>query len=338
MTPSAPEPSAQNAPLEGPGRWRETKGAPERAVEVRLGTDTLVIRDPGGSPLSHWVLAGITESGPAAAPVFAASAETGETLTFDDAQLVAALRSAARPVRLSPSVPPAAAARGRSFAAPLALLALLGAGIAFGPDLIRAQAARMMPPEKAEETGDRMLLDLMEARGGGLCSGQDGLRTLERIAEPLVGADARPVRTRVLELGEVPVAMLPGRTVVLDRAMIAEAADPAEIAGWIALALERDAVGDLMRVAGPVQDLRYIFTGDIGAPALARATDAAIVPPAPEEATAAAGRIAGLGIDPGSFVTALRHRGLDILPPSVDAPAPLAIPAADWDALADICD
>ena len=337
MTPSDPEPSDATTPREGPGFWRETAQAPERAVRVRLGTDTLVIRDVTGAPLSHWVLAGITESGPATAPVFSASAETGETLTLDDADLSAALRTAARPVRLAPAaVPPPP--RGRSFAAPLLLFSLLGTGIAFGPDFIRAQAERMMPPEKAEEIGDRMLLDLMEAEGGGLCTGQDGLRTLDRIARSVVRPEARPVRMRVLDLGDIPVVMLPGRTIVFDRAVIAEAADPAEVAGWIALALERNAVSELMRVAGPVQDLRFIFTGEIGTPALARAIDAARVAPAPEEALAAATRIADLGIDPGSFVTALRHRGLAVLPPSVDAPAIPAVPAADWDALAEICD
>ncbi len=336
MQHSDSESSDATAPREGLGRWRETQETAERTVAVRLGADTLVISEPGGAPLSHWVLTGITEAGPATAPVFAASAETGETLTLEDPALTAALRAAARPARLVPDAVPTAPRR-RSFITPLLLFALIAAAIAFGPDRIRAQAERMMPPEKAEETGDRMLLDLMEAQDGGLCTGQDGLGTLDAIARQIVRPEAPPVRMRVLELGDIPVAMLPGRTIVLDSAVISEAADPGEIAGWIAIALERNAVSELMRVAGTLQDLRFIFTGDIGDAALDRATETALVPPSPDEAVTAATRIAGLGIDPGSFVTALRHRGLDLVPPPVDGPAAPAIPAADWAALAEIC-
>lgn len=337
MTSSGSELPGEFSQPEGPGRWRETATAPERVVRVTLGSGTLVIRDPGGAPLSHWMLDGMRESGRAAAPVFMAGAESGESLAIDDPGLIAALRATARPARGAPAAE-AVPKQTRARVGPILVLGLLAAGLAFGPDLVRDQARRMMSPEKAEETGDRMLLDLMESNGGGLCTGQDGLRTLERIARPLAKPDTRPTRIRVLELGEIPVAMLPGRTVVLARAIIAEAADPGEIAGWIALALERDPVGDLIRVAGPVGDLRYIFTGEIGAPALARATDAALVLPAPDAARMAADRIASIGIDPGSFVNSLRRHGLDVVPPGVEGTAAPALPAADWDALADICD
>ena len=38
-----------------------------------------------------------------------------------------------------------------------------------------------------------------------------------------------------MNLGSVPVALLPGPTVVLGKGTLEQAEDPAEIAGWLAL-------------------------------------------------------------------------------------------------------
>jgi hypothetical protein len=156
---------------------------------------------------------------------------------------------------------------------PLLLICALAALAAAAPRLIRAEAARLVPPEQAAEIGDRMLIVLIE-RQGPPCNAAEGAEALARLAAAIDPAD--PPRLRVLELGETPAAVLPGGTVLLDPALAASAE---AAAGWAASALARDPVAELLANAGPAADLRYLLTGSFDDAAIARAAAAAILPP-----------------------------------------------------------
>jgi hypothetical protein len=207
------------------------------------------------------------------ATIYAMTPVGGETLTIRDSDMVEAIAEVAR----AHAAPAPARRRRRLPLVPLLVLAALATAAGFAPGLIRAQAARLVPPEKAEEFGDRMLLGVMEARGGS-CNEPAGRRALGRLALEI--DPASPPRLRVLDLGAAPAVALPGGTVQIDRTALARAAEPAEVAGWATAALAADPVAALMRAAGPISDLRYIFTGALGEPALERATRAVLAPPA----------------------------------------------------------
>ena len=96
---------------------------------------------------------------------------------------------------------------------PILALAAAVALFAFAPRLIRAATVRLIPPEQAEEIGDRMLIALIEAHGPP-CAGPDGERALGRLAAALDPSD--PPRLRVMDLGAGTVAALPGRTILID--------------------------------------------------------------------------------------------------------------------------
>jgi hypothetical protein len=130
----------------------------------------------------------------------------------------------------------------------------------------------MVPPEQAEEIGDRMLLVLIE-EGGAICAEPGGQRLLDRIA---AGAVTPAPRVRVLGLGGGVALALPGGTLALERAAITQATDASAVAQWIAAgSAGEDPVVALMRAAGPWANLRQIFTGDPGAAAITRAVSAA---------------------------------------------------------------
>jgi hypothetical protein len=267
-------------------------------VVVSFGNATLVLTDLEERPLGHWALAGVQVTGrEGAATVYAMTPEGGETLTIRDSDMVEAIAEVAR----AHAAPAPARRRRRLPLVPLLVLAALAVAAGFAPGLIRAQAARLVPPEKAEEFGDRMLLGVMEARGGS-CNEPAGRRALGRLALEI--DPATPPRLRVLDLGATPAVALPGGTVLIDRTALARAAEPAEVAGWAAAALAADPVAALMRAAGPISDLRYIFTGALGEPALERATRAVLSPPAE---------------------------------PAVAPPVATDLSAAEWEALRDAC-
>jgi len=325
--------------LEALGQWRESAGAPPREVVVSFGDATLVLTDLAERPLGHWALAGVQAVGrDGEATVFAIGPD-GETLAIRDRDMVEAIAAVSRGGEIAAAAParPAPPAAPRR-TVPLLLAALaLAVLAAYGPTLVEAQAARMAPPEAVEEFGDRMLLQIMATRGA-LCAEPSGARALEALALRVGDGTSLP-RLRALDLGPAPVALLPGPTVALGRAALERAEDPAELAGWIAVALSREAMQPgaerLMRAAGPLASLRYVFTGRLSEAALARAAAAALAPPAPEEIAAAFDRLRGAGLATAPFADGLRRAGLDA-PPAVADGAP-ALADREWVALQGLC-
>ena len=193
--------------------------------------------------------------------------------------------------------------------------------------------ARLVPPEKAAELGDRMLIALIEHHGPP-CAGPHDERALAALATRLAPDD--PPRLRVLDLGHSPAVALPGGTLILDRAALA--ARPEETAGWAALALERDPVAALVANAGVMASLGYLARGDFREAVLARAAEAPAPPPDAAKSARVRARLESAGIDPAAFpaappppstaTVAERPRNTLRLPPLTDA---------DRTALASIC-
>lgn len=314
--------------LEAPGRWRETPDSTSRDVVVTVGERTLILSDHAERPLAHWALAGVQAVDRRGdATVYAMTRGAGETLEISDPDMIAAI------AEITGGRPAAVAPRRRPRLVPWLVAAALVAALAvFGPGLVRGQAVRMVPPERAQELGELMLLTLMEA-GGGLCAAPEGQRALDRVAARV----ASPVpRVRVLDLGGAPVAALPGGLVLLDRGLVEAAPATAELAGWIAVGQGRAPLPELMQAIGPRRSLGYVFTGDIAAPALADAARAAPRPPDAAEAAASAALLAAAGIDPAGFVAALLREGLPAPDAGGSPSEPLALPG-DATAVAATC-
>lgn len=276
--------------LQAPGLWRESAGEPPRAVTVTLGSTTLVLRGERGQVLDHWSLAGIRVIGETeGATRYAILAEDGETLEIRDEAMTRAIADAALDFD-TPFAGPPPAHRARLSISGMILVILAFALVFQGPELIRAQAARMVPPAQAREFGDRMLLAILEDNGP-LCSDPEGARALASL-----GARIAPGASfRVLDLGYGRlVSALPGPTVLIDRSALARARGPEQLAGWVAQALG-PAPGEtqtqaLIRAIGPVAALGYVFRGTLSDATLARAAEAALAPPAtPETYPPAAG-------------------------------------------------
>ena len=288
--------------------WRESVEAEPRAVTVTLGERTLMFIDAADRPVGHWARAGIRAVGGAGpATRYAILADAEETLEIRDPAMKAALDAGARGF---PGPAPGAPAPERRRRPPWGMLlggVLAAALLAEAPELIRGQAARMVPPAQARDFGDRMLHALVEERGP-VCATPVGAPALGAFA-----AAAAPGTTlRVLDLrGAALAAALPGPLVLIDGGALARASGPAELAGWIAQALGPNPgpgqVRALMEAVGPLADLRYVFTGTLSEADLARAAAAAVAPPA--------------------------------RPDSVPGPGEAArFPEADWQALRRICD
>jgi hypothetical protein len=297
--------------LEASGVWRDAPGAHPREVIVSFGRTTLVLSDLDERPLAHWALAG--------------------TQAIRDRDMIEAIAAVSRAAEHAG--PRAVPAPPRPVLGPMLVLAAMVAVVAYGPGLIRGQARRMVPPELAEELGERMLIGVMET-GGELCTGAAGRRALGRIVERL--GPGTGFRVAVLDLGEAPVAALPGGLLLVGRGTIAEAASPDVVAGWIALAAGRAPLDSLMQSAGPFGDLAFMVTGRIGEAALGRAAADALRPPAPEEVAAAMLRLQDAGIDPAPFGVAAGGIDAAAVPHPATGEEPL-LDSGDWAGVKEVC-
>ena len=298
--------------LEATGLWRESREAPPREVIVSFGNATLTLKDLADAPLGHWALAGVAAlRREGTATVYSMTADGAETLEIGDPAMTAAIAAVTRADLLPRR-------RRRRFPfAPLLLLAALGAAAWAARDVLRPDPSLLVPPARAAEIGDRMLVTLVEQHGRP-CSGAAGTAALARLAERL--APTAPPRLLIMPLGGVPSAALPGGTILLDASL---ATGPAEaLAGWAALALARNPPRALLAGAGPVAGARYLLSGAFDDAAIAHAAEAALVPPSAAEAGPALARLAAAGIDPRPFAAALAAVGLPVdLPPDGGAPA-----------------
>lgn len=265
--------------LEALGLWREGPDAPAREVVVSFGKATLLLTDASEAPLGHWALAGLQEIGTRdGATVYAMTPDGAETLAIHDADMIRAIAE----VRCElPPWPDLAAPppRRRGWVGRALAVAVLAALVVYVPDVLTWLATAMVPPEQAEELGDRVLLALME-EGGALCADPAAQPVLDRIAAVAL-PEAAP-RIRVLDLGLAQAVALPGGVVLVGRSAIGEKPDAARIAGLIAAAgLAENPVAVLMRVAGPWASLRQTLAGDPGAAAIGRAAVAIRSAPGP---------------------------------------------------------
>lgn len=256
--------------LEAIGQWREAPDAPPREVVVSFGKATLILTDPSDVALAHWAFAALQVVGDRdGATIYAVDPRSGETLSIRDPEMVAAIAEITRELPAWPGT--TGRRRRRNLFVPLVALVALVAALVWGPELLRRLAVAMVPPEQAEELGDRVLLALIET-GGAICAEPPGQRVIDRIAFAV--ASPAP-RVRVLDLGGGGPAMLPGGAVILDRTAVTTATGADAIARAIAAAAAEDPLATLMQAAGPIGNLRHIFTGDPGPAAITR-TAAAI--------------------------------------------------------------
>ena len=86
--------------------------------------------------------------------------------------------------------------------------------------------ARLVPERWEVAFGEALTGDF----GGKACSGAAGQRALDDLASRLA-MDGKPVRVRVIDLGMVNAAALPGRQIVIFEGLLKQAKSPDEVAG-----------------------------------------------------------------------------------------------------------
>ncbi|EAQ04874.1 hypothetical protein OB2597_06310 [Pseudooceanicola batsensis HTCC2597] len=330
--------------LSAAGLWRDTPEAQRRDVTATIGQETLTLTDPQGRPLAHWSIAAIGRANPGETPaVFHPDGDPGETLELDEtqAEMIAALdrmRTLVERRRPHPG-------RLRLVILVAVLLAVVGGGVFWLPDAMRRHAVSVVPKAKRAEIGE-MLKDEIARVSGPPCNRPEGQAALDRLARR-VAPDEPGLNVQVVRQGVTGALLLPGRAMLLNRALIEDYEEPDVVAGYMVAELHRAASGDplagLLDRAGLAASFRLLTTGDLPRGALRNYAEHLLTGNrARPLAEALLPRFEAAGVRSSPYAYALDVTGESVLelieadPHAGEAPPPL-LRDADWLRLQTIC-
>ncbi|TCM76192.1 hypothetical protein [Rhodovulum steppense] len=327
--------------LESPGIWREHAGAQRRNVILSFGDASLVVSDTADRVLTHWSLAALDRLNPGETPaLYAPDTDSDETLEVDEPLMIEALETVRAAVTRNRPHP------GRLRLTIFAAIAagIVGLGTFWLPGALVRHTVSVVPPQVRAEIG-RDLLDRVTRVAGQPCARPGGARALDRLAERLLpGSGARVV---VLPSGMPRAAHLPGRVILLNRALVEDHDDPAAVAGFIlaesARAARADPLAVLLKEAGVLATFRLLTSGHLPERAMERhARTILTAPPLPLPDDALIDRFARANVPSGPYAYALdisgeRVLGLIEADPMRGKLAPPLISDGDWVQLQAIC-
>jgi len=328
--------------LEASALYRPAPGEQRREVIVSLGEATLMISDTRGTALTHWSLPALECLRPAGAEegaLYRPAPDAGETLEIDDPVMIAALdrvKAALDRARPHPG-------RLRQVLIGATVVALLALAIFWLPGALISRTAGIVPFAKRAEIGRELAADMRPVTGAP-CDGAAGRRALARMKQRLMGVG--PTEIQVLPAGVPGSTHLPGRLILLDKALVEGEDDPAVIAGYILREAEAAARADpleaLLHHAGFFATLRLLTTGELPEGALRRYADTLLTRPAPalpDEALLARFERAELPATPYAYAvdpTGESTLALIEADPVADGGRPV-LSDGEWVALQNIC-
>ncbi|QFT94032.1 hypothetical protein FIU86_14375 [Roseovarius sp. THAF9] len=248
--------------LEASGLWRASPDTQRVDVYVSLGDATLTILDRREQPLTHWSLAAIARANPGKRPaLYHPDGDAGETLELgDDASevidAIEKLRTAVDRARPHPG-----RLRLVMFLGSLAAVAALAT--LWLPGALRDHATKVLPDVKRDEIGQALRRHI-ERVTGPACDGPDGRRALSELASRLP-ARGDPGSLDVMRDGVKGAVALPGKTILLDRALVEDFEEPDVLAGFVIeqrlRASVQDPIDALLQYAGTWDSIRLLTTG-----------------------------------------------------------------------------
>lgn len=327
--------------LEAPGLWRAAPGAQRREVVVSVGEASLTLTDQSERALAHWSLAALERRNPGKRPaVFAPGADAEEDLEIGDAEMVAAIEKVRRAVDRAKPRPGRVRRRiGLGIAA-----AALGLAAVWLPDAIIRHTASAAPPAVRAEIGDA-LLKTVTALAGQPCRSPAGSAALQQMKARLIGQG--PGQLLVMPDGVAGARLMPGRIVLMSRALVEDFETPEVAAGHVIAELARagdqDPLLSLLDSAGIGAAVQVLTTGGISDRALRAYAERLLTTAPPRIGTVrllAAFEAAGVRATPYAYaidITGEKTIGLIEADPVTPAEAVPVLTDSDWVALQGIC-
>lgn len=219
------------------GQYSDGQSASVIDVSVTPAQDGLHITAPDGQAIAMWPWdqVGLVEKVTPSRPIRLLNrSAAGARLTFDHPAVLPILESMAPNLARAPF--------GRNQVRTIALTVGIGGAIigflVFGLPLIAKPMAKLIPVAWEEQVGDDTIdvVNRLFAGGKKSCTGEEGLKALDGLAQRLLMGTETPYRIRVsvANTDMVNAFAVPGGRVVLFRGLIDKATSAEEVAGVLA--------------------------------------------------------------------------------------------------------
>lgn len=327
--------------LESLGVWRERPDAQRRDVIVKFGDASLVMSDRNERALAHWSLAAVTRTNPGQMPaIFTPDAEATETLEIDDTTMIEAIEKVRQLINRRRPQP----GRLRSGLLATALAAVAAILVFWMPEALIRHTVAAVPNATRDAIGRTLLTDIGRIAGQP-CRTDRGALALSHMAERLLGAEGW--RIVVLPGGVRTAALLPGRIILVNRALVEDFETPEVVAGFVlreAARRERtDPLDALLREAGSLTALRLLTTGAVPRDVLSDYAERTLATPPPAPAIGdVLARFTAARVPSTPYAYAIDISGEATLPlieadPMRGTIAEPVLTDADWVSLQGIC-
>jgi len=327
--------------LEATGLWRETLATQRRGVYVSFGNTSLMICNQADEALSHWSLPAVQRLNPGQMPaLFAPNSEASETLEIEDQTMVDAIEKVRASIDRRRPHP------GRlRLAVFLGLSATIAAlGIFWLPGALERHTVGVVPYEKRLLIGQALLANIIRLSGKP-CDTASGAVARERLALRLFGKSSG--RLVIVSGGITKSALLPGRFVLLNKALVEDFEGPEVVAGYVQLELARasmqDPLGRMLSFLGGLASFRLLTTGEVKDDDLRAYAQHLLTTPAPmppDDVILARFKAAGFSSSPLAYeidITGETTLALIESDPYRNTPHPPLLSDSSWVSLQSIC-
>ena len=253
--------------IETSGLWRARPEDQRREVNLSFGDTSLVIRDRSDAPITHWSLSAIERVNPGKRPaLFEPGPDTGESLEIADDIMINAIEK----VRLAIARRRPKQGRLRMTVFAILIAAIGALGYFWLPDALIRHALSVVPDTKRQAIGLNLLTEINRLAGN-TCTQARGRVALGKLHKTLDPSDHLD-RVIVLPTDLRDSILLPGKILALSNILVEDYDAPDVIGGYIVSATiqaqEEDPLADLLELAGTVDTLKLLTTGDMERAAL----------------------------------------------------------------------
>mgnify|MGYP000132619967 CR=1 FL=1 len=327
--------------LECLGVWRASDDAQRLDVIVSLGDASLTISDQNETAIAHWSLPAVERINPGKRPaLYRPGDDATEMLEISDETLIRAIKRVQAAIEKRRPHP----GRLRSTVISAIVLILIGLAVFWLPGAMVDYTASVVPESKRKSIGEDLLTNIRRVAGKP-CDEELGVQALGQLHDHLLGNDGG--RLVILAAGVQTSNHLPGKIVLLNRAIVEDFEGPEVVAGFVLAedqsAKQQDPLLTLLRSAGLAASFKLLTTGNIPDEALASYSESLLTtnsPPVPEQDLLARFREASVPSSPYAYaidVSGEETIGLIEADPVPPAQSHQLLKDAEWVSLQGIC-
>ena len=244
--------------LEATGIWRKSAEAQRLDVIISIGESSLVITDINEKPLAHWSLAALAViQSKDGNKLYHPDGDPGETLELgsNENEMAKAIEKLMKAVDRRRPKP----GRLRIFSLASISIVILGLSIFWLPAALRDYTQKIIPEVREQEMGKAVFNEFISFVGAP-CSRELGIIALDKFSSNL---GLEEYSFHIVPSETIEAIHLPGKIIVVSKALVEDFDDPDVLAGHILAQIQREAksnaLDELMKQMNNIEIIQFLL-------------------------------------------------------------------------------